>query len=881
MGETRPIVLFPNYLQIRESGWLPLAAWHWLRGASVLAALAMAALLFVEPALGLTLFWSLAVPVLPLVFFVAPGLWRNLCPLAAANQTPRLFGFSRGLTIPDWLRRYGYVIGIAALFLAVTARKFLFNLSGPATAALILAALALAFVGGLVFKGKSGWCSLVCPILPVERLYNETPFVLVANSHCNPCVGCTKNCYDFNPRAANLADVYDDDAQWADFRRFLAAVFPGFLLAYFQLPNPPAIGIGELYLGFALYLAASAGAFFAATTFLRLPAARLPAIFGVAALNIFYWYVFPAWTKTVATLAGVEPVPAVAWASTGALGAASLWWLVRTARKERDFLAQRQESQEVQLPAGAVSALRKVGGAATAEVVFQPQDVRAPTAPGRTLLEIAEAHQLPLEAGCRMGMCGADPIVIVEGAENLSPRGADEQATLERLGLAANPAARLACMCRVQGPVTASLGRAAAGAPTAAAATTKAQPDPQVRRIAIVGNGIAGVTAADYARRLHPDCEIHLIGAEKHALYNRMAITRLIYGRSAMGGLYLNPEAWYEERRITTWLNTSVSAAAPGSRQLVLATGETLGYDRLVLACGSSSFVPTLPGYGLPGSFGLRDADEAMDIRHYVQRHACRRAVVAGGGLLGLEAAYALHKLGLRVSVLERGPWLLRRQLDQRAATLLGQYLQGLGIDLLFEAEIAALEGDERLRVATLKSGEALACDLFLICTGITPNVDLARSMGIEVKRAIVVDRHMRTSDHAVLAAGDCCEFDGRLPGLWPTAVDQGRIAGTNAAGGNDSYVEQPPVTALKVVGVDVTSVGRFEPAAGDEVIVAEDEAARRYRKLVLSEGKLAGAILIGCPEWVPGITRAVKGGTDLSAAIERLRQGECEALEV
>ncbi len=882
MAEQRAVIPFPNYLQIRERSWLPLNAWHWLRGLSLLVALGIAALAWTKPKLGLALFWSLAVPILPAVFFIAPGLWRNLCPLAAANQTPRLLGFTRGLTVPDWLRRYGYVIGIATLFVAVTARKFLFNQSGEATALLIIVALVLPFIGGLFFKGKSGWCSLVCPVLPVERLYNETPFVLVANSHCTPCVGCTKNCYDFNPRAANLADAYDDDAQWAGFRRFLAAVFPGFLLAYFQLPNPPAIAVGQMYLGFALYLAASAGAFFALATFLRLPSARLPALFGVLALNIFYWYVLPTWFASAATLAGANAAPALAWAGSGALASLSLWWLARTRQKEQDYLRERQGATELKLPAGAVSALRKAGQAAVAEVVFQPQDVRTATEPGRSLLEIAEAQQLPIEAGCRMGMCGADPVVILEGGENLSPRTPDEQATLERLGLAGNPAARLACMCRVQGAVTVSLGRASAGAASAPAtpAKARAQPDPAVKSIVIVGNGIAGVTSADYARRLHPDCEIHLIGAEKHALYNRMAITRLIYGRSAMGGLYLNPDSWYEERRITTWLNTSVSAAARGSRQLVLATGETLAFDRLILACGSSSFVPDLPGYGLPGSFGLRDADEAMTIRRYVQDKACRRAVVAGGGLLGLEAAYALHKLGLRVTVLERGPWLLRRQLDQAAAGLLAQYLQGLGMDLMFEAQIAALEGERRVRAARLKDGSTLACDLFLICTGIAPNVDLAKSMGLAVKRGVVVDPQMRTSDPSILAAGDCCEFEGRLPGLWPTAVDQGRIAGGNAAGGSDSYVEQAPVTALKVVGVDVTSVGRFEPAPGDEVIIAEDEAGRSYRKLVMSQGRLAGAILIGDSGWVPGVTRAVKSGDDLSPVMDRLRRGEKEALD-
>lgn len=878
MTELRPLVRFPNYLQIRETSKLPLEVWHGLRALSVLAVLSIATLLFVDPQRGLFLFWTLLVPVLPLVFFVAPGFWRNICPLAAANQLPRLFGFSRALTLPEWLRRYGYVIAIAALFLAVTARKLLFNQSGEATGLLILAAVLLAFCGGLVFKGKSGWCSVVCPVLPVERVYNETPFVLVANSHCNPCLGCTKNCYDFNPRAANLADAYDDDARWAGFRRFFAAAFPGFVLAYFLVPSPPAIGVAEMYASFAFYLVASAGSFMALTTFVPLPAGRMPAVFGVVALNTFYWFVFPVWFGAVTTLLGTGLPASLVWVARATLLALSLVWLTRTVIKERDYLAERQTAPGLRLPAGAVAAMRKAGEAAT-EVVFQPQDLRTATEPGRTLLDIAESHKLPLEAGCRMGMCGADPVTILDGAEHLSPRGADEQATLERLGLAANPAARLACMCRIQGPVSVSLGRSTAGGQTATKPTTFT-PDPEVKRVVIVGNGIAGVTAADHARRLHGDCEIHLIGSERHALYNRMAITRLIYGRSAMGGLYLNPDAWYDERRITPWLNTSVSAIAPGSRQVVLATGETLAYDRLVLACGAASVVPTVPGYGQPGCFGLRDAEEAMAIRRFVQDHACRRAVVAGGGLLGLEAAYALHKLGLRVTVLERGPWLLRRQLDQAAATLLAQYLQGLGIDLNFGAEIAQLSGDTRLRTATLKDGSTLVCEVFLACLGIAPNTRLATAMGLSVGRGITVDAMMRTSNSSVFAAGDCCELTAQIPGLWPTAVDQGKVAGTNAVGGALSFVAQPPVTALKVAGIDVTSVGRFEATPDDEVIIAEDEAARQYRKLVLRGGRLAGAILVGCPEWTPGVTRATKTDSDLSGVLDRVRKGDHAALE-
>src|SRR4051812_5567845 len=240
--------LFPNYMQMQPR--IPLAVWQALRVLTVSGALGLCIVLFFYPQFGLLLWWGLLVPSLPLIWFVAPGLWRNVCPLAASNQVPRLFGFSRGLTLPGWLKEYYYVIGIVLFFALASARKLIFNQSGPATALLILGALLAAFVGGLIFKGKSGWCSSLCPLLPVQRLYCQTPFLVVRNGHCVPCVGCTKNCYDFTPGVAYLADVNDDDRHYKAYRRFFAAAFPGFILAFFNLPSPPAIAVGMMYLLF-------------------------------------------------------------------------------------------------------------------------------------------------------------------------------------------------------------------------------------------------------------------------------------------------------------------------------------------------------------------------------------------------------------------------------------------------------------------------------------------------------------------------------------------------------------------------------------------------------------------------------------------------------
>jgi NADPH-dependent 2,4-dienoyl-CoA reductase/sulfur reductase-like enzyme/ferredoxin len=871
-----PLPLFPNYMQLRTRSRLPAKLWPWIRIGSVVFTVALVVVLIVVPQTGLFIFWRLLIPLLPVLFLVAPGLWRNICPLAASNQTPRVFAFTRGLTPPAWLKEYGYVIGFGAFFLAAASRKWLFNSDGLATALLILAALAAAFLGGLVFKGKSGWCSSMCPLLPVQRLYNQTPFVTVANSHCTPCVGCTKNCYDFNPGVAYLADLYDDDRYYSGYRKFFAAAMPGFILAYFTLPDPALSAVPVMYLWFALYMLVSVGVFFVLDAFVKVTTNHLTALCGAAALNLFYWFGLPTWLNAVGSLAGVTPPVWLAWIGQAAILVLTVIWLARTFAKEPLFLGQVMQQEETRITPGAARVLRKATQQDKAEITFLPSEVRVLAEAGRTLLEIAESNHQPLEAGCRMGMCGADPVVILSGMENLSALNAEERSTLERLGLSGQ--ARMACMCRVKGPVAVSLDITQAQAAAARAATAF---DPAIKSVVVVGNGIAGVTAADYVRRQHPECAIHLVGREKHHLYNRMAITRLIYGRSAMSGLYLQPDTWYDERKITCWLNTQVTGIASDTRSVTLATGETLPYDRLILTSGSASFVPPMAGFGMPGTFVLREAEEAMEIRAFVQEHQCRRAVIGGGGLLGLEAGYALHKLGMAVSILERGEWLLRRQLDERASTFLRQYLEALGIDVVMQAETDAPLGNGRISEVRLKDGRTLPCDLLLIAVGIKPNVDLARAAGLDVNRGVIVDAAMRTSTADVYAAGDVCEFEKQVPGLWPVAVEQARVAAVNAMGGQEVYREIVPVTTLKVVGIDITSIGRFEPRSGAESVIAlEDISEHRYRKLVIAAGKIVGAILLGYPAYAPAVTAAVKSSTDVSAQLDDLRAGRWEVLE-
>jgi NADPH-dependent 2,4-dienoyl-CoA reductase/sulfur reductase-like enzyme/ferredoxin len=861
---------FPNYLETRK--YVPGIVWHLGRALTVFLLAGLLWLLWFGDSQALDSFWHLAVPLLPLVFFITPGLWRNLCPLATVNQLPRQFGGLLTLELPDGLRRYAGVIGISLLLLIVPLRKIFLQDDPRATAIMIFVALMLALAGGLVFKGKSGWCGTFCPLSPLQRAYGQTPFLTVSNSHCKPCVACTKNCYDFNPQVAYIADLYDDERHLGNDRKFFIAALPGFLYAFFTLPDFPEIQALELYRQIGLYMLISLGLFYVIETYIKVSVHKITALFTVVCLNLFYWYVTPDMVDALWRLAesfsitlpagGIAlPVPVdqqLTWLLRATVLLLSMVWVVNTFRKEALFFMQVASASATRVPSSALRIRASMHFGGKPEITVMPLKKMVYADPDRSLLEALEEGNVAIESGCRMGVCGADPVAILDGADKLSPAGPEERATLERLGYAANT--RMACSTRACGHVAISLKPEISRRPPVS--TIKDfKIDKSIGRVVIIGNGAAGVTAADYIRRYYRDCDIQIIGNEKHPFYNRIGITRLIHGRSAMHGLYLLPEEWYQERNITTLLNTRVAGIDFADKAVKLAAGEPLHYDRLILAMGSDNHLPAIKGFGLPGTFALRKADDAMEIRAYAQEKLAKTAVVAGGGLLGLETAYALHALGLQVTVLERSAYLLPRQLDRRAAKYLQQFLENLGLRIIHGAEISSASGEEYLETIYLKGRQRLKTDILVVAAGIQPNIELVENSTLEIGHGIRVDSGMRTNLEGVYAAGDIAESrDGEIHGLWPVAVEQGRVAGINAVGGNQHYLEKPPAAMLKVSGIKVFSIGQSSKAGRkDKEIIFEDTPACKYRKLILRGETIVGAILLNCPEYVLSVTQVVQ----------------------
>jgi nitrite reductase (NADH) large subunit len=363
-------------------------------------------------------------------------------------------------------------------------------------------------------------------------------------------------------------------------------------------------------------------------------------------------------------------------------------------------------------------------------------------------------------------------------------------------------------------------------------------------KILIVGCGAAGATAAHTLAQADPTAAIVLLGEERYPYYYRPKLWEFLSGELDQPFLFYRPAEWYASQNILLKLKTKITSIRPADHKVVLATSEQLPYDRLLLATGSRGFVPDIPGTTLSGVFVLRTLDDALAIR--AQAAQSRRAIVIGGGLLGLETARALSALQLDVSVVELAPYLLPRQLDREGALFLQSRLQSLGLNIYTGAKPAGILGETAAKGVRLEDGRSFPGELILFSAGIVPRAELAREAGLNTRQGIVVDKFLRTSSDDIFAVGDAAEFEQRIYGLVNPAIEQARIAAQNIIGEPKTvYRGTLPSTSLRIAGMDLTSLGEAT-AEGDPLVILRDldESADRYRKFVLRDGVLIGAIL-------------------------------------
>jgi nitrite reductase (NADH) large subunit len=363
--------------------------------------------------------------------------------------------------------------------------------------------------------------------------------------------------------------------------------------------------------------------------------------------------------------------------------------------------------------------------------------------------------------------------------------------------------------------------------------------------LVIVGNGMAAAKLVEeLASTALGRYAVAVIGDEPRLAYNRVLLSSVLAGETGSHEIELKPARWWRDRGVTVRYGYRVTEIDTGRRELKIAGEESMHYARLVLATGSTPLRLGVPGADLPGVHTFRDT---RDVDLLLALAAARkRVVVIGGGLLGLEAAYGLAKAGAPVTLLHLMDRLMERQLDAPAADLLRTLVERKGIRVLLNASTARIHGDACVEAVELADGRRIPADAVIFAAGIRPNVALAKEAGIAINRGIVVDDVMQTASPDVFALGECAEHRGICYGLVEPAYEQARVLARHLAGRSASYQGSVVATNLKVSGVSVFSAGEFMGGEGSESLVLSDRRRGTYKKLVIAEGRLAGAVLIG-----------------------------------
>ena len=395
-------------------------------------------------------------------------------------------------------------------------------------------------------------------------------------------------------------------------------------------------------------------------------------------------------------------------------------------------------------------------------------------------------------------------------------------------------------------------------------------------KVAVVGNNVAGTTFSKALRDADNEVEIEIFTDETVPYYARPKLIDFVSGAIGEADVLFYPMEWYEKNRLSLRLGSRVEKIDVQGKRIQVGK-EWTAYDKLVLANGSRAFLPPFKGLPKDNVFTLRTLEDAKRIRDAAVN--ANRVVVIGGGLLGLETARALSAgfPGLEVTILEYAEHLLMRQLDHEGAKILQDWISQTGTKVLTKAETEELLGEGNATAVKLKDGRVIECDMVVVSAGARADLSLAKDAGLEVNRGVKIDGSLRTSGDDVYAIGDVAEYEGRVWGMIPPALDQARVAAKKVLGiDGPDYQGTVPSNTLKVMGIDLTSIGTVRsehepPEAGFEEIRAVTPDGKIYKKFVLKDGVMVGAILLGTKKETAKVSRMIKEGRPVGDLRDRL----------
>lgn len=401
----------------------------------------------------------------------------------------------------------------------------------------------------------------------------------------------------------------------------------------------------------------------------------------------------------------------------------------------------------------------------------------------------------------------------------------------------------------------------------------------KTNNLVIIGNGMAANRLLEALGNQHPFDEILVLSGETSAHYNRIMLSPLLAGETTLEAITPHDDSWYQQRRIRVLLNHQVSNINTTDKMIICANGSTFYYQALVIATGSESFIPSLPGVDANNVIGFRDLYDV----DYMLKNAqnIKIATVVGAGLLGVEAAVGLRSHGIDVTLLHRNPVLMNRQLDKEASDLLNTALEQRGIRVVTGADHIRINSNKRHADAIHWQAESTdntqATDLVVFATGIKPTIQVAQLAGLMCDRGIQVDERMRTSHDGIYALGECCQFEQFTYGLVAPIWEQVNVLAAELTQNNNtqSYRENLHLTKLKVSGLDVHSLGQITAESGDEEIIYRDPQQAVYKKIILRNNRLAGALCVGDVVDSQWYFELMRNGNDVSAYRSLLTFGQ------
>ena len=370
------------------------------------------------------------------------------------------------------------------------------------------------------------------------------------------------------------------------------------------------------------------------------------------------------------------------------------------------------------------------------------------------------------------------------------------------------------------------------------------------QRLVVIGNGMAGMRTVEELLSAAPDkYHITVFGAEPYGNYNRIMLSSVLCGEKTIEDIVINNRQWYIDHGITLYAGEAktVTRIDRKKKTVYAQDGTCADYDRLLIATGSKAVMPQIPGTDLDGVISFRDIFDVNKMLSYSRSH--KKAIVLGGGLLGLEAANGLASRGMEVTVIHNNAILLNRQLDKPAATLLQTELEQRGLKFKMAAKLKQLSGDENSHITAVKfeDDSQLDCDLFITAIGVRPNITLAQAAGIYCERGIVVNDTLQSYDPSIYAVGECIQHRGDTFGLVAPLFEQAKVCANHlSAHGAAEYITLPTATKLKVTVINLFSVGDFHGDSDCQNITFNDPALGIYKKLVIKANRLIGAVLYG-----------------------------------